>query len=118
MLDAEVIAELRSEGDELLQDLIALFVSETPARLTTLATSIRGGDCKEAERAAHTLKSSAATLGAIAMSVAAAAAENAARAGRLDEVARLLEPLEAEADRAIEALSVESARRESSSTPP
>ncbi|MGH7839711.1 MAG: Hpt domain-containing protein, partial [Candidatus Binataceae bacterium] len=87
MLDAEVIAELRGEGDELLEDLIALFVSETPTRMTTLAASVHAGNCKEAERAAHTLKSSAATLGAIAMSAAAAAAEDAARANQLAEVA-------------------------------
>jgi HPt (histidine-containing phosphotransfer) domain-containing protein len=105
---------LRSEGDGLLQDLIALFVTETPARLTTLATSVRAGSRKEAERAAHTLKSSAATLGATALSTVAAAAETAARAGQLDQVARLLESLGAEADRAIAALSVESQQLEGS----
>jgi HPt (histidine-containing phosphotransfer) domain-containing protein len=116
ILDAEIIADLRSEGDELLQDLIALFLSETPERLTTLAASIDAGNSQEAERAAHTLKSSAATLGALALSAAAAAAEAAAREGRLEEVARLQAPLRAEAERALAALSVERARLASPSS--
>ncbi|HLW69357.1 MAG TPA: Hpt domain-containing protein [Candidatus Binataceae bacterium] len=110
ILDAEVIADLRSEGDELLEDLIALFVSETPKRLATLAGSADAGNCAEAERAAHTLKSSAATLGAQVLSATAAAMEDAARGRRLEDVARLLGPLEAEANRVIAALCEESAR--------
>jgi len=110
MFDAETIADLRSEGDELLQDLIALFLSETPKRLKTLSASVAAGNCGEAERAAHTLKSSAATLGALALGATASAAEAAARTGRLDEVARLLAPLGTEAEKALAALSAESAR--------
>src|SRR5713226_3057661 len=93
MLDAGTIAELRSESEELFVELIGIFGRETPAQLAALETSLRIGDRSAAERAAHTLRGSAATLGATAMRDHAAAAESAARADDLGTVAGMVEAL-------------------------
>jgi HPt (histidine-containing phosphotransfer) domain-containing protein len=91
--------DLREEGEDFLIDLIELFLRETPARLALLATAIAKGDRPTAERAAHTLKGTAAVFGADAMQAVAAAAELAARAGELGEVARLLDELQTASER-------------------
>lgn len=110
VLQNETIAELREEGEDFLADLIALFESETPARLRLLANAIATGDCQTAGRAAHTLKGSAAVFGASAMVGVAAAAETAARSGEMRKVARLLDALRGESERVLGALRVERAR--------
>ena len=109
VLQSGTIAELREEGEDFLRELIELFLAETPARLAMLATAIATGDRETAERAAHTLKGSAAVFGAVAMQAAAAAAETAARTGEMREVARLLDALRAASDRVRRALLAEQA---------
>jgi len=87
------MASLREEGAAFLIDLIDLFVTEAPTRLVLLDTAIVAGDRPTTERAAHTLKSTAAIFGADTMASIAAAMELAAHAGALSEVAQLLPPL-------------------------
>lgn len=107
VLRSVTIAELREEGEDFLSDLIELFLTETPARLALLATAIAEGDPRTAERAAHTLKGTAAVLGADAMQAIAAAVEMAARAGELGEVARLFDGLRTASERVRVALLAE-----------
>jgi HPt (histidine-containing phosphotransfer) domain-containing protein len=109
-LDTATLSELRQEGERLLLDLIEIFLCETPARLDLLATAIANGDSRIAERAAHTVKNSAATLGAVSMQTAAAAAEDAARGGKLSEVAALLDNLRLQSEKAVAALIAERTR--------
>jgi HPt (histidine-containing phosphotransfer) domain-containing protein len=107
-LDTATLSELRQEGERLLLDLIEIFLCETPARLDLLATAIANGDSRIAERAAHTVKNSAATLGAVSMQTAAA--EDAARGGKLSEVAALLDNLRLQSEKAVAALIAERTR--------
>ncbi len=107
LLDAETIAELREDGDALLIDLIEIFLRETSDRLKMLAEGLAAGDAGQAERMAHTLKSSAATLGAESMRIVAQAIESAAHANDLDRVRSLVDTLEREAESAEEALTAE-----------
>lgn len=93
VLCGATMASLRDEGEDFLLDLVDLFVTETPARLALLASALDAGNRVTAQRAAHTLKSTAAVFGAYAMASVASAAELAARAGELPEVARLLPSL-------------------------
>jgi signal transduction histidine kinase/CheY-like chemotaxis protein len=90
-----LLAQLRIGGrwrPELAARVIGLFLVETPARLDVIAAGLAGGDLRDAERAAHTLKSSAATLGAVALAECAAALEASLRRAALDEAgARLPE---------------------------
>jgi HPt (histidine-containing phosphotransfer) domain-containing protein len=93
VLCTATMASLRDEGEEFLLDLVDLFVIETPARLAQLASALEAGDHATAQRAAHTLKSTAAVFGADRLEAVAAATETAARAGEMHEVARLLPSL-------------------------
>ena len=98
LLRAATMTSLREEGEDFLLDLIDLFVTEAPTRLATLAAALAEGNHPVAQRAAHTLKSTAAIFGAEALEAVAAAAERAAQAGNMRELARLLTPLRAAAE--------------------
>ena len=107
LLDAATIAELREDGDELLIDLIEIFLRETPDRLKMLAEGLAAGDTGQAERMAHTLKSSAASVGAESMRLVALEIESAAHENDLDRVRSLVDTLAREAESAEEALTAE-----------
>ena len=98
LLRDATMASLREEGEDFLLDLIDLFVTEAPKRLAALAAALGKSDHALVQLAAHTLESTAAIFGADALQAVAAAAELAARAGDLREVARLLTPLRAAAE--------------------
>jgi HPt (histidine-containing phosphotransfer) domain-containing protein len=110
LLDADALADLRNEDNQLLRDLIDLFFSETSRSLRALVIALSERDQPQVERLAHTLKSSAATLGASSMSQTAAAVELAAHAGDFAEILRLLDALQREAACACAAPSAERAR--------
>jgi two-component system, sensor histidine kinase and response regulator len=116
-LDAATLADLRDESEELLLELIDLFAVEAPKQLLVLATSVATGDRGQAERAAHTLKSSAATLGAFAMRDRALAAENAARTGDLEAVAGMLDALRGAWKCAVDELIAEKERASRAMSP-
>jgi CheY-like chemotaxis protein/nitrogen-specific signal transduction histidine kinase/HPt (histidine-containing phosphotransfer) domain-containing protein len=64
-LDAAAIEGLRElGGDAFLTEVIDTFCADAPALLATLRSALDSGDGPELRRAAHTLKSNGATLGA------------------------------------------------------
>ena len=66
-VDERVIDRLLEStgGDEaFLSDLIAQFLTDAPALVETAWAALERGDASEVHRAAHTLKSNAATFGA------------------------------------------------------
>src|SRR5580658_4330918 len=80
VLDAEVLDMLvEAIGDEGVRGVIALFLDE--CRELTAAMAAPGADRAAVLHAAHSLKSSAGQLGALALSEAALAVETAAAAG-------------------------------------
>lgn len=85
--DHEALERLRRfGGDKLLREMIALFLGATPERIEAARKAALGGDAAAAERALHSLKSSAAQLGAMRMQHLSERGEHAARAGSLDDV--------------------------------
>jgi HPt (histidine-containing phosphotransfer) domain-containing protein len=73
----------RLDGDEeLMQELLDLFLADTPGRLEDLAEAMGQDDWELLHRLAHTLKGSAANLGARQLSGVAAALEALAKEGR------------------------------------
>jgi HPt (histidine-containing phosphotransfer) domain-containing protein len=110
ILDPAIIAELRSldpaPGDGLLRELMAIFVHDTPPRLTEMERSLNGGDAVAFGRAAHSIKGSAANLGARELHRAADEAERCARSGNLADGRARLDEIRAEFTRAREALGV------------
>lgn len=71
----------RIGGTRLLQGMIELFLEHAPARLAAADAALAAGTLGEAERAWHSLKSSAGNLGAVRLQAAAGQAEAAAAAG-------------------------------------
>ncbi|MBK7642169.1 MAG: Hpt domain-containing protein [Planctomycetes bacterium] len=69
-------------GDEepgLLDELIDLYLSDAPQRMRDIEGSLCSGDWKLLERAAHTLKSASANIGALGLSALCKELESSAR---------------------------------------
>jgi two-component system sensor histidine kinase/response regulator len=93
VLDLRVLDELRelggTEDPGLIAELIEIFLTDAPQRLQEISTALSTGDLKIVERAAHTLKSSSANIGATRLSKLCKEMEEVARAQRLDAIAPL-----------------------------
>jgi HPt (histidine-containing phosphotransfer) domain-containing protein len=87
MVDDNVLGELRAsvEGDmTFVRDLVDAYVADSAALLDAIEEALAKNDAESLVRPAHTLKSSSATLGAMALSATARTLELAARSGTLD----------------------------------
>ena len=83
--DPTVLAALPMVADgtqpEYAQELLSLFIESVPPSLASIRQAALLGDTKTVQRQVHSLKSSSATIGALSLVAAAAAAETALRAG-------------------------------------
>lgn len=112
-LDAGVLDELREVGgDELVHELMEVFIDRTPGRLRTASAGLAEGDLIRTARALHSLRSAAGTVGARRLVELAGELERAAHSGGVDEVTNGLAQLEREADEALLAARRLSATRE------
>jgi HPt (histidine-containing phosphotransfer) domain-containing protein len=93
-LDRGVISALRELGGDddpgLFAELVELFLEDTPQRLRALSGALEQQDPGALERAAHALKSSAANLGALALSELFKELEAASRERDLERAASLV----------------------------
>jgi two-component system sensor histidine kinase/response regulator len=84
-IDPAALASLRElggeNGQELLETLCEQFLAAGVKLVSELEAAVGAGDCGGAQRAAHTLKGSAANFGAADLVAACALAEEAAAAG-------------------------------------
>jgi len=94
VLDLEVVESLRALDEEggpsLFLELIDLFVEDAAAQLRTMQGALESGDVKALERAAHTLKSSSANIGACRMSEICFELEKLGRSGTLQGAETLI----------------------------
>jgi HPt (histidine-containing phosphotransfer) domain-containing protein len=94
-LDARVLDSLRELGGDddpgLLNELIGIFLEDAPLRMKDIETALRNGDIKLLERAAHTLKSSSANIGALGLAGICRRMEDLARAQDADSCRPLYE---------------------------
>lgn len=75
-IDRIVLERLRQTlGDSGTRDLIGTFLSEAPKLLASMRSAVEAGDLQGLRLAAHTLKSNAATFGAMSLSEIALALE-------------------------------------------
>ena len=81
--------------------VIGLFLSDTPAILEALEQGLEHQDRRGVERAVHTLKSSAASVGAFALSELAGLAEGDARGGPLEAVQPQVAEIRRQFDHAV-----------------
>jgi CheY-like chemotaxis protein len=83
----EAVRQLDPDGqDRLLSRLIALYRDDSSQLLADLDSAMKTGDAEGVARAAHTLKSSSANLGATNVAAIARQIEHAARGGDLTEL--------------------------------
>jgi len=98
-LDIKAALE-RVEGDrDLLDELLALFAEECQSSIKGIREAFDSRDARVLERLAHTVKGSAANLGANDLSKAASAVEKKARAEEMDNVAEEVAALERQVER-------------------
>ena len=96
-LDDGALQNLRDlGGDEFLGEVIGAFLADAPTLLATLRSSLEEGNAEELRRAAHTLKSNGATLGAESFAELCRTAEQRAKTGQLDGLSELVDRIEEE----------------------
>jgi HPt (histidine-containing phosphotransfer) domain-containing protein len=92
ILDRGVLDELREAGgDEMLDEVIHVFLEDAPMRLTALGAAVGDGIVEAVAREAHGLKGSALGLGASRMAQICELLEHSARAGSLEDSSRRLQ---------------------------
>src|SRR5215470_14966459 len=114
-IDRELLGALREDlGDsETLRQVVTAFLERAPRMVAELRDAAAREDQAALLAAAHGLKGTSATLGALALSEHCGELERLVRAGRLHEVRARLEAVAAESDAAGRAL-----RREIGEPPP
>jgi len=107
-IDGAAVESLREVGgDDFVAEVIDTFLADVPTLLATLRHSLEAGDAVEVRRAAHTLKSNGATLGATDFAEVCRILEQQAKDGHLEEAPVLLARIEEEQaslERALEAV--------------
>ena len=90
----------RVEGDRaLLEEMVAIFLEESPRQLAELMEALARSDAPAAERAAHKLRGAVGNFSAPAAAAAAEKAERLARAGDLDGARAAASTLDQELER-------------------
>ena len=96
VIDPQALERLREWGGEkLAAQMVRLFLKNSGTRMDQIRAGVENGDTDEAERGAHSLKSSAANIGAERLRTLATRIESAALQENLEEMQELLPGLEA-----------------------
>jgi PAS domain S-box-containing protein len=94
-LEDDALKNLRDlGGDEFLSEVIDAFLADAPELVATLRRALDEGRSEELRRAAHTLKSNGATLGATEFAELCRTLEARAKAGELDGAGELVDRIE------------------------
>jgi PAS domain S-box-containing protein len=105
-LDDGALGNLRDlGGDEFLGEVIDAFLADAPQLIATLRRALDEQGAEELRRAAHTLKSNGATLGAEEFAELCRTLEQRAKEGELDGASELVDRIEQEYGPLEEALS-------------
>jgi len=115
LFDLEMVS-----GEGVVAELMDGFVLDTSATIERMRAMLAGGDVTSLERAAHSLKSSSAMMGAAVVSRGAAALEAACKESRspnVEELGRMILAMELEWKRAASLLHAEIQRRPSRAGP-
>jgi HPt (histidine-containing phosphotransfer) domain-containing protein len=98
------LRELDDEGSDLVAELVQTFVSSAPVDLAHMETALAYGNTKAVSQLSHALKSSAANLGADALSRCYAELERCGREGLIEDARARLPRTRAEQQRALQQL--------------
>jgi histidine phosphotransfer protein HptB len=110
VIDPKALENLRAldpgGSDEFLREITGIFLEDTPLRIEELAKSLIDGDVGRFIRAAHSIKGSAANLGAVGLRAVAEKLERQSRSHGLADVGAMVADVRAEFDRAQAALAI------------
>lgn len=107
IIDPQALERLKEwGGDKLAGQMVRLFLKNTGARMDQIRTGVAGGDLNEAEKGAHSLKSSAANIGAEILRSMATRMESAALEANIDHARALMPQLESAYADAMQELAV------------
>lgn len=95
LLDRDAALERLDGDEELLQEIVEIFLEDAPRLFLALKQARLDRDQKTTERQAHSLKGASANVGAVHLQASCLAAEAHAKAGRWDELEAQLPELEA-----------------------
>jgi signal transduction histidine kinase/HPt (histidine-containing phosphotransfer) domain-containing protein len=100
-LDCKPLDTLRTEFGDDFAMLLDTFLESTPPLFADMLAALAGGDAVGVQRHAHSLKSSAATFGAMRLAAMARKLEHEAVAGNLADAANAITALLAEYDAVV-----------------
>jgi HPt (histidine-containing phosphotransfer) domain-containing protein len=96
IIDPQALERLKEwGGDKLAGQMVRLFLKNSGTRMDQIRKGVSEGDLEEAERGAHSLKSSAANIGAELLRTLATRMESAALDANVEDARTLLPELEA-----------------------
>jgi HPt (histidine-containing phosphotransfer) domain-containing protein len=96
VLDPQALERLKEwGGDKLAAQMVRLFLKNSGTRMDQIRTGVGRDDPEEAERGAHSLKSSAANIGAERLRTLATRVESASLEKNVESLKQLLPELEA-----------------------
>ena len=98
VLDVGRMREQLGDDDELVADVIRLYLDDYPVRIDAIWAAIEARDAPRLRSEAHTLKGSASALSALRVADAARALEALGESGDLDPARERFAALVAEAD--------------------
>jgi CheY-like chemotaxis protein len=102
--DRSGLLERMADDEDLMREILGLFVADMPAQLGALRSSAAAADLDALKRHAHTIKGTSANAGAVSMHKLSASIQALAEEGNLAEVASRIDEVEAEFDRFKEIL--------------
>jgi CheY-like chemotaxis protein len=115
VLDAETIAGIRALGrsasNDFLARVVARYVEDTPQLMERMRAAMQSADAAALRLAAHTLKSSSATVGAKAAAALCKELETLGRNGSFEGAPELMSQLETELTGVYAALQAEATRQ-------
>ena len=107
IIDPQALERLKEwGGDKLAGQMVRLFLKNTGSRMDQIRQGISDGNLEETERGSHSLKSSAANIGAEKLRTMATRMESAALDANMDSARTLLPELESAYAEAMEELEV------------
>lgn len=96
---------LQDDGQpDVVTELIDVFLEDLPSRVESLGSAVHRAEPDELRAAAHALKGSAASIGAVRLAALCGALEAIGQAGATDGASALLEPVRVETERVTLAL--------------
>jgi CheY-like chemotaxis protein len=94
LVDWEVLARLKADLDDdgtIVIEVIEMFLADTPQQLDRMRQALATAAAQDLRHAAHTLKSTSASVGALALAACCREIEELARDGAIDQAAPLVQ---------------------------